>query len=80
MPTASKRSNSHQTIHRQQQKQLTGPRAGDGYDDYVYYPYYSKAAPEDGRNYAEESDQYEERPAEYYSKRAANGSAQQPLG
>lgn len=80
MPIASKRSSNHQTIRRQQPQQSRDPQDDDGYDDYVYYPYYSKATSENGHPYAEEPDQYEERPVQRYKNPSANSLGQQPRG
>jgi hypothetical protein len=62
MPISSKRIGSHQTNHQ------SVPQANE-YDDYVYYPYYSKTASNDGYEYEEQQ------PTEYYKTRATNSSA-----
>jgi hypothetical protein len=72
MPISSKRSGSQQTISRHQQK--SAPQ-DNGYDDHVYYPYYSKTTP-NGGEYRQESGQYEEQPRQYYETRTTNSSAQ----
>ena len=80
MPIASKRSSNHQTIRRLQPKQSRDPQDDDGYDDYVYYPYYPQATSENGYPYADEPDQYEERPVQRYTNPSANSLVQQPRG
>jgi hypothetical protein len=72
MPISSKRTGSQQTISRQQQH--SAPQ-DNGYDEYVSYPYYSNTAPDDGYEYVQEPDQYEEQPAQYYKTRSSNKSA-----
>jgi hypothetical protein len=73
MPISSKRSGSQQTISRHQQKSVP---QDNGYDDYVYYPYYSKTTPNGGYEYRQESGQYEEQPRQYYETPTTNSSAQ----
>jgi hypothetical protein len=73
MPISSKRSGSQQTISRYQQQQSV-PQ-DNGYDDYVYYPYYSKATPNGDYEYRQESRQYEQQPRQYYETHATNNSA-----
>ena len=80
MPIASKRSSNHQTIRRLQPKQSRDPQDDDGYDDYVYYPYYPQATSENAHPYADEPDQYEERPVQRYTNPSANSLVQQPRG
>jgi hypothetical protein len=75
MPISSKRSGSQQIITRKQQQSVP---QDNGYDDYVYYPYYSQSqtTPNDGYEYRQESDQYEEQqPKQYYQTRVTNKSA-----
>jgi hypothetical protein len=71
MPISSKRSGSQQTITRHQQQSVP---QNNGYDDYVYYPYYTKTTPTHGYEYRQESRQYEQQPRQYYETRTTNSS------
>ena len=69
MPIASKRSGSHSRVFRPKQS----TPANNQYDDYVYYPYYSKSTPNNDYEYQQEpGGQYEE---QHYQTRATNNSA-----
>jgi len=72
MPISSKRSGSQQTISRHQQQSVP---QDNGYDEYVYYPYYSKTTPNGSYEYRQESRQYEEKPRQYYETSTINSSA-----
>ena len=68
MSISTKRIGSQKTNYHQQPQ-------NNEYDDYVYYPYYSKPESNGGYEYAQESAQYEKEPAQYKTKRSANNSA-----
>jgi hypothetical protein len=70
MPTSSKRVVSQ---HRQQ-----SGLQDDAYDEYVYYPYYSKSVPGGGYEYVQEQQQsYEPQQSreQYYDESAPDNSA-----
>lgn len=74
MPISSKRTGSQQTNYRYKSQQQSIPQDNE-YDDYVYYPYYSKMTPNNGYEYVQEPRQYEEQPTQYYDTRTKNKSA-----
>jgi hypothetical protein len=73
MPIVSKRTGSQSTISRQQQ---SIPQDNQ-YDEYVYYPYYSKSTPNHDYGYRQESRQYEQQqqqPEQSYQTRTTTNS------
>ncbi|CAF0873924.1 unnamed protein product [Rotaria sp. Silwood1] len=76
MPISSKRTRTQQTIYHHQQQQQEKPVVQDNeYDNYVYYPYYSKTTPNNGYEYVQEPDQYENQQAQYNQTYTNNNSA-----
>ncbi|CAF2392355.1 unnamed protein product [Rotaria sp. Silwood2] len=76
MPISPKRTRSQQTAyhHQQQQHQESVPQDNE-YDNYVYYPYYSKTMPNNGYEYVQEPDQYEDQRAQSNQTYTKNKSA-----
>lgn len=67
MPISSKRIGSQQTISRHNQQQALSQ--DNGYDDYVYYPYYTNSTPNNGYEYSRQGS------TQYYQPRSTTNSA-----
>ncbi|CAF0720795.1 unnamed protein product [Rotaria sordida] len=76
MPISYKRTRSQRKInHHQQQQQRESVPQNNENDNYIYYPYYSKTTPNNGYEYVQEPDQYEDRRAQYNATYTNNNSA-----